>query len=1212
MSTTIGAPTGAPSPEQDPHRQKNPGTGPSLFDSVRKVLKPLASLQLTVALFALSIVLVFYGTIAQIDRGIWTVVDQYFRSWFVWIPFQLTAEFAKRFFDLHESTVWQGSFPFPGGWLLGGLMLINLFAAHLVRFKLSWKRSGIIILHLGVILLMGGELVTGLYAIESRMVLQVGESRNYIDHSRRVELAVTEEGTGKTAVIPQDMLSRGRTISSPDLPFDIEVVDRYKNTAPRAIVGGDDKNAIVSIMGGRYKVVPAPEVSGVKTEQSEDIPGVQLRLLKKDSHEQLEDRMYSLWSYKDGPAARRFMALPSLVEVDGKRYSVELRNERIIKPYSLELLKFEHAKYAGTKMAKDFASTVRLIDPETGDDREVRIWMNHPLRHRGETFYQSGTVATGSTPTEIDRGDQKDTGTVLQVVKNPGWLLPYISCCVVTLGMFIHFGIAIVRFTGKQRGPRLPAQGIVVPVQEGNRIGTLAIDRPSLLQRLFPWVMIALFGLYAVSKMAPRTEKYKDFDITAFGSIPVLDSGRIKPLDTFARTTMLYISGRSDWQDQDRKMRPASLWMLEVLAAGNPAAKPISDYKVFRIDNEQVLNQLGLEHRPGSYRYSWNEIRNEKFERAFMNAQLREERKAAGEAVPPDEHGDLFHGKLMELGRRLHVYEQLAFRRIPTLIPREPGSIEWRTLASIDEEAGQPFEEQARQEVVRELMEGLAEKGVNPEAMSKEFKNALLREVQKRTQARMRELGERERAKVSPAAAAFGAILQAYRDNKPAEFAAAINKYTSEYVRPLNPEFRDTTHFETSFNAAAPFINAGVLYMIAVVFMALSWLGWREPLRTTALGITVIALLLHGAGLLGRMYLMGRPLVFVTNLYSSGLMIGFAAVAGCLLMEQLFRNGVALVVGASLGAITVKIAHHLATDGNDTLGTLVAVLDTNFWLASHVTTVVLGYSATFIAGFLGMAFLFQMLARVVVQSFQKAEKIDVGEMAAYLAAVGGIVLIPNLCVSLLLTMLSVEEFVPPDVADMLMYFTIGAGVVAALALIAVRLLLLGTEGAARNAPAAVNSGLQNSALDAESMTKLGQMIYGVTCFATLLSFVGTVLGGIWADQSWGRFWGWDPKENGAVLIVIWNALILHARWCGLVKQRGMALLALIGIMITTWSWFGTNQLGVGLHNYGFNKTLAEGCKYTWIICALLVGVGLIPFKYWNSYAVKPTTVTPRV
>jgi hypothetical protein len=209
------------------------------------------------------------------------------------------------------------------------------------------------------------------------------------------------------------------------------------------------------------------------------------------------------------------------------------------------------------------------------------------------------------------------------------------------------------------------------------------------------------------------------------------------------------------------------------------------------------------------------------------------------------------------------------------------------------------------------------------------------------------------------------------------------------------------------------------------------------------------------------------------------------------------------VVGTTIGAATVKIAHHLTMDGKDTLANLVAVLDTNFWLASHVTSVTLGYSATYFAGLLGIAY--------------------------------------------------------------------------------------------------IGWGLLFTTLSKEKHLALGKMLYGVLCFATLLSFVGTVLGGIWGDQSWGRFWGWDPKENGAVLIVIWNTLILHARWAGLVRQRGMAVLAVVGIMVTTWSWFGTNQLGVGLHNYGFNDELAKGCTWTWIVSMIIIGLGLIPTRYWRSF-----------
>src|SRR5262249_44950531 len=130
---------------------------------------------------------------------------------------------------------------------------------------------------------------------------------------------------------------------------------------------------------------------------------------------------------------------------------------------------------------------------------------------------------------------------------------------------------------------------------------------------------------------------------------------------------------------------------------------------------------------------------------------------------------------------------------------------------------------------------------------------------------------------------------------------------------------------------------------------------------------------------------------------------------------------------------------------------------------------------------------------------------------------------------------------------------------------------------------------------------LSKMIYGIICFATLFSFVGTVLGGIWADQSWGRFWGWDPKENGALIIVLWNGLILHARWGGLVRERGLVSLAIVGNIVTSWSWFGVNLLGIGLHSYGFMQA-----AFWWLLGfvasqLLLIALGSLPDRYWRSF-----------
>src|SRR5207237_5561939 len=140
-----------------------------------------------------------------------------------------------------------------------------------------------------------------------------------------------------------------------------------------------------------------------------------------------------------------------------------------------------------------------------------------------------------------------------------------------------------------------------------------------------------------------------------------------------------------------------------------------------------------------------------------------------------------------------------------------------------------------------------------------------------------------------------------------------------------------------------------------------------------------------------------------------------------------------------------------------------------------------------------------------------------------------------------------------------------------------------------------------NALDDERRKNLSRMVYGIVCFAMLFSFVGTILGGIWADQSWGRFWGWDPKENGAVLIVLWNAIILHARWAGLARERGVALLAIFGNVVTAWSWFGTNMLGIGLHSYGFMDSAVFWLGSFIVLQLFFIALGAIPIEYWRSF-----------
>ena len=400
-------------------------TQPSLSRLGKDLLKPLASLRLTVVLFALATVLIFCGTLAQIDAGIWTVVRTYFRSAYVWIPFQI-------FFP--RSMGIPGAFLFPGGWLIGGLLLLNLVTAHAVRFKATWKRSGIILLHLGIIVMFVGEAVTGLYAVEGNMTIVEGSAANYVENNLATELAIVDASDAEyddVVVIPESILRSGDLVTNELLPFDVEV-EHYMvhSTFPRK-PESQDKNPATAGMGINYVTEEQPEVSGVDPEQVDDMASAYVTFRKKGTDE-------SLGTYLVSSHFSRRQIQPQPVSVEGRSYLVDLRLKRTYKPYTLHLIDFKHEKYIGTETPKNFESVVRLVDPERNEDREVRIYMNHPLQHAGETFYQSSFLVG-------------DAGTVLQVVRNPGWIMPYLSCAMVSGGMLMHFGMNLFVFLRRRK-----------------------------------------------------------------------------------------------------------------------------------------------------------------------------------------------------------------------------------------------------------------------------------------------------------------------------------------------------------------------------------------------------------------------------------------------------------------------------------------------------------------------------------------------------------------------------------------------------------------------------------------------------------------------------------------------------------------------------------------------------------------------------------------
>jgi ABC-type transport system involved in cytochrome c biogenesis permease subunit len=316
----------------------------------------------------------------------------------------------------------------------------------------------------------------------------------------------------------------------------------------------------------------------------------------------------------------------------------------------------------------------------------------------------------------------------------------------------------------------------------------------------------------------------------------------------------------------------------------------------------------------------------------------------------------------------------------------------------------------------------------------------------------------------------------------------------------VNDWFGSFYHFESYFNHVSPFFYCSYLYLAAFAILCLGWLKWGSVLNRVAFWLLVLTFVVHTGALVARIYISGRPPV--TNLYSSAVFIGWGVVLLALVIELFFRTGLASLTAAASGFITLLIAYKLAGDG-DTFEVLQAVLDTQFWLATHVVCISFGYATTFLAGLLGVIYIVR--------------------------------------------------------------------------------------------------GVATRSLDQRTSGELARMIYGTLCFAIFFSFVGTVLGGLWADDSWGRFWGWDPKENGALIIVLWNALILHARWDKLIRERGLAVLAVAGNIVTAWSWFGVNELGVGLHSYGFTEGRLRALALAVLAHLVIIAIGWLPLSTWLSF-----------
>jgi ABC-type transport system involved in cytochrome c biogenesis permease subunit len=637
------------------------------------------------------------------------------------------------------------------------------------------------------------------------------------------------------------------------------------------------------------------------------------------------------------------------------------------------------------------------------------------------------------------------------------------------------------------------------------------------MKKYLPLLVLIFAAAWLASSLRAPANKTA-FDLQAFGRLPVLVNGRIKPLDTVARTSLLVLQGRqrvSDPTISQPFVATPTEWLADLLF--NPAKA--DKYPTFRLsatDSPELLTLMGLTEADTKIRYESAVLRTlaiadfvpgtrTRFSFNQLEPKLTELDRQAQLAEPIEAQlRTPFQKAVIQLRNRILLYQRL---KHSLQLPESPDFLTELVKFQKDLPAGiaafrarqngGTFDQAAfdaiinaaqRFDTMGQLGYLLAIPPADSEANATAWRTAGTAVLESFAT-----------AAINPNVMAYAALGNAWRKGEAAQFNEISRLYREQLAKRYSVQLRKSD-IEAKFNAAEPFYKSMQLYVFAFLLAIFSWLKWPEVLGRSAFYLVLLAFVATTVGIATRMWLEDRPPV--TNLYSSALFVGWGSVGLCLILEKFYRNAIGSVAAGMIGFVTLIIAHHLSLSG-DTLEMMRAVLDTNLWLATHVVIVTTGYAATFLAGFLALIYIVR--------------------------------------------------------------------------------------------------GTLTKSLDNPTADALARMVYGIVCFATLCSLVGTVLGGIWADQSWGRFWGWDPKENGAVMIVLWNAIVLHARWGGLVKQRGLMCLAVFGNVITSWSWFGTNMLGVGLHSYGFMDA-----AFLWLVAFVLsqvafIALAQVPLDRWRSF-----------
>ena len=583
--------------------------------------------------------------------------------------------------------------------------------------------------------------------------------------------------------------------------------------------------------------------------------------------------------------------------------------------------------------------------------------------------------------------------------------------------------------------------------------------------------------------------------------IPIQEGGRIKPLDTYARNQALAFYGK-------RKIKHENLsaidWLLNLFTNPDKGL----EQQIFNIRNPEVVNALELEWTNNFHKYSYNEIYPGVENQLTLIRSIFEKK---------EKDRDTFESQFAELYQNIMKYREIVSSLsclLPLFTVYSP-----ETAESLHISPGQSTSYahiMSHRASLFDASQGILTKPENEwsetereialllynlqQASSDEFAKALKiippskndstglwispwelfdgREIEPHQDKIIKSLEKFLLARFQNDVSAQNAALKSYK--------AGVLSYPGERIN------FSVLKNESWLNKANLFTNSLVLYLIGFIFLGISWMIRPTLFRRIAFCSLILGFLLHTYGIFLRMVIMSRPPI--STIYETVIFVGFVIVLFSLVIEYIRQDGLGVFLGSISGAMLHYVGFGYAADG-DTLEMLVAVLNSNFWLATHVTTIILGYGTSLMAGLIGHLYLIEKIR------------------------------------------------VPKDSAR---------------------------------------------------LKSIYNNMFGVTLIALFFTLFGTILGGIWADQSWGRFWGWDPKENGALLIVLWQLMMVHMRLSGLAKPDKFALGMVLNNIIVIMAWFGVNLLSIGLHSYGFVSGIAVNI-ILFTIFELVTGFGTY---YW--------------